>query len=830
MILVVAVFLGLGFLPISFLAVLTIDREKAYDLITQNLSNFGSLMGIGLAILAIIFTIIQISYKRLTIIQIVIENTYFIPLFYYGAINIGLSSFLLLLRHSEDTLSTFSYARIAVVETYLFSAFVICMCIVFYRTLQFINFENILRLYLSQNMSLLRREKKFNLSSSERERLEENYLELTVEIGHMISERKIRTLYTMMEHFRSAITLNRNSIFLGDYAKAFSQWFTLGILTREKRMVRTMYEEWYKLYNTCLDPNDRNKLWFANQLPINVFAQYLRTKDPNLRQILQEGVLIRIKDCAVLGFVSLSENGARPIEKEIVLYYDVAETFQELLFQFVRENEFDLLNQTLMNLESGKQFLGADDDYDELENPNLVSIAKEKQGLDWLVHNHLFANYFYEMPFYTFCYLSYSIAEGQVPWPQKELIFELLRKHLIRKRPSKVVLMAIKMFEQPDSYPRMPIYDWVRSDQSVQDGKIHFIENNEVILAIGLLALFPSLILEDINLSQADIAAAEYFVHNIKAAITRYENNEHLVYLIGVTDKTQVRVKLESIGKFLDNIKSGVDYYREIDLIQTPLSQDRITAFRKMIYEQWEEGRDISRLFESTRSVILNPHEEEKLYYVGMHRINLKGGRSYFIDKKREHFVGDFSFGHRTNDQVTELFWHVVKQDAAIQKLQFPTMILGLDFIIEHFPFITHVVCPWLLYQQHLRSLTESGHFTRKDDQIGKVISGVFKDRLELIPVRRRANSNEIIGLKLPGSILLQQRTNDAWMDGKLQVDVKEIDDTNVEQILLESTPPGDPKDPKQIQKAKTGVVLEIDETMNFKVLDATNVVMLTIH
>lgn len=830
MILVVAVCFGFGFLPISFLAVLTIDREKAYDLITQNLSNFGSLMGIGLAILAIIFTIIQISYKRLTIIQIVIENTYFIPLFYYGAINIGLSSFLLLLRHSEDILATFSYARIAVVETYLFFAFVIGMCVVFYRTLQFINFENILRLYLNQNMFLLRKEKKSSLSPSERERLEENYLELTVEVEHQLSERKIRTLYTMMEHFRSAITLNHNSIFLSEYANAFSQWFTLGILTREKRMVRAMYEEWYKLYNTCLDPNDRNKLWFANQLPINVFAQYLSTKDHNVRLILQDGVLIRIKEYAVFGFFSLSKNGGSPITKEIILYYDVAETFQELLHQFVRENEFDLLNQTLIDLKSGKQFLGADDDYDEMEDPNLELIAKEKQELDWLAHAHLLANYFYEMPFYSFCYLCYSIAEGQVPWSEKKPIFESLLIHLIRKQPSKIVLMAIKMFEQSDSYPRMPIHDWVRSDQLVQDGKAYFMENSEVILAIGLLALFSSLILEDINLSQADIEAAESFVRNIKTTITRYENNDHLVYLLRVADTTEVGVKLEFVNQFLDNIKAGADHYREIDLIQTPLSQDRITAFREMIYQQWEEGRDISRLFESTGATVLNPDKEDKLYYVGMHRINLKGGRSYFIENQRQHFVGDFSFGHRTNDQVIELFWRAVKQNAEIQKSQFHTMILGLDFIIENFPFITHVVCPWLLYQQHLRSLTESGHFASKDDQIGKVTSGVFKDRLELIPLRRRANPNEIIGLKLPGSVVLQQRTSDAWMDGKLQVDVIEINDTNVDQTLLKSTPPGDPNDPKQVQKAKTGVILEIDETMNFKVLDPTNVVIITIN
>lgn len=78
--------------------------------------------------------------------------------------------------------------------------------------------------------------------------------------------------------------------------------------------------------------------------------------------------------------------------------------------------------------------------------------------------------------------------------------------------------------------------------------------------------------------------------------------------------------------------------------------------------------------------------------------------------------------------------------------------------------------------------------------------------------------------------MLLQQRTNEAWMDGKLQVDVIEINDINAPNTLLRSTPPGDPEDPKQIQTAKTGMIIEIDETINFKVLDPSNIILLTIN
>lgn len=69
--------------------------------------------------------------------------------------------------------------------------------------------------------------------------------------------------------------------------------------------------------------------------------------------------------------------------------------------------------------------------------------------------------------------------------------------------------------------------------------------------------------------------------------------------------------------------------------------------------------------------------------------------------------------------------------------------------------------------------------------------------KLQLIPVRHGTNPNEIIGLQLPASMLLQQRTNEAWMDGKLQVDVIEINDINGPNALLRSAPPADPEDTK---------------------------------
>lgn len=830
MLLAVALCLALGFIPVGFSDILPMDRESAYDLVTENLSNFGGFLGIGLAILAIIFTIIQLSYKRLTIIEMVIENTYFIPLFYFGAINIGFSSFLLLLRKADKVLSDFAFSRLAVMESYLFYGFVIGMCVVFYRTLRFINFENILRLYLRQTTRLLQKEKIASLNPIEKERLSEYYLEIIGEAGQLLSERKARIVYAIMEHFRNAIKLNPTSIYLNEYDLDFSKWFMQGIVTSEKHLATLMYEEWDRIFDVCLDETDRTKLGFATRLPMRVFNHYATTKDNDVKQLIKHGVLIRIKEKSVYGFFSLRADGGKPEAAQIILYYDVAETFQELLFQFIRTDERDLLEQTLLELRVGKQFLGADDDFDIYEDPDLILSANRQQDIDWMAHSHLLANYFYEMPFYAFCYLSYTIVENQVPWLEKKPIFDLLMMHLVKRPFSKVVLMAIDMFSLSDGYGKMPLAEWVRRDQLVADGEAHVIENSELVLAVGLLALMVRMNLGDTSLSEKNVQQSEPFVHFLMASITRYQKNERFVELLGARNETEARVMLARIKQYLDTIKSGADDLREKELVKTSLSFQRVEDFRQMIFMQWKEGRQISRLFESLGAVEINPPKEEKLYYVGIHRVNLRGGKSYFIEKRREHFVGDFSFGHRTNDQVLEHFWQVLKQDAAIQKSPCGTLIVGLDFIMEHFPAVTHVICAKGFYQRVHRALADSGHYAQHNDQNGNLSIGVYKNKLQIIPVQHRTNPNEIIGLQLPGAMVLQQRTNDGWLDGKLQVDVLEIDDTNVADTMLRSNPPGDPNDSKQIQAAKTGVIIEVDETMNFKVLNPANIIALSIQ
>ena len=67
----------IGFSVGDMFKILTINRPQSIEILKETLSNYISLLGIGLAVLAILLSIIQLSYKRLSIVKLVLDNTYF---------------------------------------------------------------------------------------------------------------------------------------------------------------------------------------------------------------------------------------------------------------------------------------------------------------------------------------------------------------------------------------------------------------------------------------------------------------------------------------------------------------------------------------------------------------------------------------------------------------------------------------------------------------------------------------------------------------------------------------------------------------------------------
>lgn len=799
-------------------------REDAYDLVTENLSNFGSFLGIGLAILAIIFTIIQLSYKRLTIIELVIEETYFVPLFYFGTINIALSSVLLLFRKTDSLLSDFSYTRLAIIESYLFYGFVVGMCIVFYRTLQFVNFQKILQVYLSATSDLVTKESRGKLADWEKNLLEDRRIEIHGEVMILIAENKVRNFNLILSFYSGVLFLPTTS-FLQGFERSLAKWFVAITKTQDEDAMRNLYERWYNFYQFCLF--DRRRMRFVVNLPLYVYFLYIESRDKEIEQFIREEMLIRTKEQSIAWFHKQADKKGEIALTEIRKSYDVIEVFQELIFRFVKDDELLLLGEALKQLKLGRQLIGTDDEYDSIgEMAYLPMPTNEDGSTDLHAHGVLLADYYYEIPFYVFCYLAYMIAENIAELKDKKQAYDLLRSWA-EKVDRRMVVKAIAMFEQSDIYSKMPIAEWIRKDQLPDDGEVHFLENSEVVLGIGYMILLSRLSLSDIELPEELLHKSENFTHFLRQVIDRYKNNSVLPALMGVTSKAESDVLLANITKWLDDLKFGMNKLKDAALVDATISPERVIAFQQMIFKQWNERRGVGRLFEAYGAVENDP--PDKLVHVGMNRINLRKGKGFFLKERNAYYVGDFGFGHSTNDQVWKYFVHVVTQNAAVKKIQQKSFIDGFDLLVDQHPHITHALLSQANYILAYKALMESGTFTTDITATGLKNGGLYRDKLLITPFIQRSNDQAIVGLQMPGAMIMKRRTDKNWMDDKLQVDVIEIDDSNVIDTLLRSSPPGDPNNKDQVQEAKTGILIEINETILFQIVEPKNVVIIQV-
>ena len=124
----------------------------------------------------------------------------------------------------------------------------------------------------------------------------------------------------------------------------------------------------------------------------------------------------------------------------------------------------------------------------------------------------------------------------------------------------------------------------------------------------------------------------------------------------------------------------------------------------------------------------------------------------------------------------------------------------------------------------------ESGNFSDHSNnavpEFPFPVMGVYREKLVIVPIRQKAMGDIVIGASLPGSVLMKRRLNDTWFDQNLQVDVTAIDDSNVERVVLESNPNANINDPAVLEDGKTGILIEIDELIDFEVIAGETIIV----
>jgi hypothetical protein len=326
-----------------------VERKDATSQLNELLSNFISLLGIGLAILAVLFAIIQLAYKQLSIITLLIEESFFLPVFYFGMFNILLCSALASFQYSGKPFNDYTYIRMINTESYLFWLLIPALCLVFFKAVKLTNFSLITELYIKKVYGMAVKEKDQNTNIKFREELQSFGLEIREEINRLITENKSILLNKFFDFYLSVIRLNHNSNLLEDIHDSMQYWFIQSFKLADKAVFKNMITTWWRFYTDLLVKNSFQKTRFLSTLPLNMYTQYRKSKDPDIKFISIEIFPIRLKEIALSRLYKVIKE-RKHFNEELERIQNTISAFPELIKATIDEFDEESLEKLFVQI------------------------------------------------------------------------------------------------------------------------------------------------------------------------------------------------------------------------------------------------------------------------------------------------------------------------------------------------------------------------------------------------------------------------------------------------------------------------------------------------
>lgn len=371
------------------------------------------------------------------------------------------------------------------------------------------------------------------------------------------------------------------------------------------------------------------------------------------------------------------------------------------------------------------------------------------------------------------------------------------------------------------------LHQWIEFNTMVQEGKTYMIPDDKLYKAIGILRIIFQQQIKIRQLSKETISKLHNIIPYLKQALKKIEEKPSLIFQDNEFKPDEIA---NVFAPFIRELEDKSISYRNQQLIDETISNSKIDEFKKMIQKQWENSRTLSKVFEFYNAVQYNP--PEKLQWVGLHKIRFRGAKIMFVEKNFQEIYG-IEWGYEVSNEVVRFFIQRLKENQNINSIETESYLKGFDQIINANPEINVAFISFSNFYTVARPLGESGHFTDSSDTDVSIFTfpvlGIYKERLVIVPLKNKTMPNGIIAFKLPGSIIMKRRTNESWINEKLQLEVKEITDENVNQVILDSNPNADVSNPKILEEAKTGILIELDETIDFQISDPKSIIIITI-
>lgn len=843
MILLEFILITIGFTVGNYFEIFSISRERGFELVKETLSNYISILGIGLAILAILLSVLQFSIKRLSIVKLLIDKSQFARLFYFGSINIILCSILYLFGQDDLFIEDYYFVRGILILNCLFIVLILFIALVFTITFKYIEYSRIVSLYLQDVKKIASKEITSSNNKEYRELLQTKNQELQNEIEANNDERRLILNNKIFDLYKYVLRTNPGSLLIQNFRYNLINWLYISFKKENYLAFHNLVNNWRNIFSESVTSGDESRISILKNLPSQLYEIGIQKDDKSFKLFVIETFPIRLKEEAQVRlwrFEGETEDNtnweAHFIEIQPILF-----EFNELIFSVARDKN-SRLDKVLNELNMLEEYNEFDNEYRDInfktkfqiiDGENKV-VLNEKDSKTYESIDKYYIDLF-ALKFGNISWLYYQCFTGRSSYEELSSSITFLEQSLLKYR-GEGLRFLIRLFSWGKG--KYNWHEWVWRSEERLSGQTYTLENEEDILALGFIiwSLKSGIASTNIDtLSKDDIAKSEGLNHFVPRILSFFKEKKEIWYLLFNTqDPKIIDEYFINIEGFMEKLRNAKESNYLDELINEPISPEKVSDFKQMIRSQWIKSRDLSIVFEYFNSINLNP--PEKLKFIGKGRINYQKAKFLFVEKLYARIYGiewGYEIGVSLNNFfLTTLFGNSNIERVSVSKLE-EGVNLAANFSLKEVKFNALFIANTALYSIE-RDLESSGKFkSARTEQTKKYpfeYFGVYNDSLILIPLRSNLlKENSLVAMKIPGAVQLARRTNDEWIDKELQLDVIEITDEKAREILSEQGKK-EPFDEQSLKETKASILIEIGETLDFRILDTTLIKIYTLN
>ncbi|GAB2973003.1 hypothetical protein GCM10027049_03670 [Mucilaginibacter puniceus] len=796
-------------------------QPDAQNRILSNiLTGFIAIPSTVLAISAILFAILQVSNRKITIIEMVFQNSYIIPLVYWSLINIIL---LVIIQLVSDTFSSYNIIRLLVCLSYNLIVLVAGLLFTLFRCFRYLDYTYITDDFIIDIYGQLNKEKKGN-PTFDAQSLRQKSKEVYSEIADAIRKDDTIIVLKYLKSFAHTLTLNPSSNYITDFNKSLARW----TLASMRGTSNVMFGAFIEFWRTHLTIKIEGKMTFAfsNIDRVPLLAYRMAEKDTSARTAIADAFALRLKEIAQKSVYMAMENehlktGAS-FENLISIYIEISELIKhvaqngDLKTLLIVTNRVSQIRETfkLKHYRRNTNIIAnnlarqqpVDTGFGQNEYANYLILKKAINDTNLIVIGNL----------YWLLFQQFNGNLQSAEFPHLKEVLTTLDTQIDYNESLQVI---VDIFIREDE--RWGWEEWIWHGEERLDGKVYTVATALDMFGVG----FAITLLKhpEINLSHhavSDFQNLKYLLNRVKTNLQRVRLNPGAWPHFFDWDNESFLVRIDNVLANIDRVDENIENDFSQRLAATALSDTKVSAFRHLIAQQWEATRDLSKIFEHFGAVETNP--ETILKDTGPN-IKMNKGRTMFVDGELYQFIYGIEWGKSVNRGVDSRFAEVIKEIAKESTETSLDKIFekGIQELSTNGHKANLIIIDMGLFYANELALSATGRYSSSVNHNNPYpfeIAGFYDNEIPIVVLRSFDFNKLVAVVSLPQALLMQQRQEENNYNKNLKIEINEITLDQANQMIAERQEQDGEN--LSIHELMASMIVHIHQIFDFKIAD----------